>query len=207
MPENVNAVPARTPHLRRVIHRRRAARGLGGELTLLHGSGGRRGRPAGGVFDRIARQQQFPRWFRSRRRLRRYSGAERLPRLPGVPQRARPQLYPAVALGAVQVAGRRGRLPLLHDAATVAPHRARDGKRRQAEVRPLEVRSGVLRPAARLRHRRRKRGHLRLGYALRRLRAPPQSARPTTSKVIRSMPPTTSTILASPRSTITRCCR
>src|SRR5215217_6766776 len=109
-----------------------------------------RDRQAGGVSDRVARQQQLPRWFRSRRWLLGNSRAERLPRLPRVPQGARSQLRPAVALGAVQVAGRGGRLPLLHDAATVAPHRARIGEGRQAEVRPLEVRPGLLRPAARL---------------------------------------------------------
>src|SRR5215208_2721238 len=51
-------------------------------------------------FVRVARQQQLPRWFRSRRWLLGNSRAERLPRLPRVPQGARSQLRPAVALGA-----------------------------------------------------------------------------------------------------------
>src|SRR5918994_1627602 len=78
---------------------------LGDQSALLHGRGGRRNRPASGVSDRVTRQQQLPRWFRSWGGLLRESGAERLPRLPRVPQGARPQLRPAVALGAIQVAG------------------------------------------------------------------------------------------------------
>ena len=46
---------------------------------------------------------------------------------------------------------------------------AGNGQGWQAEVRPLQVRPGLLRPAPRPRHRRRQRGHLRRGHALRRL--------------------------------------
>jgi len=81
-------------------NRSRPARGLGDQPALLHARGGRRGRWACGVPDRLARQQQLRRRLRSRRRLRRDPRVERLPRLPRVPQGARAQLYPAVALGA-----------------------------------------------------------------------------------------------------------
>ena len=49
--------------------------------------------------------------------------------LPALPRRARPQLHPAVALGAVPVAGRRRQLPPVHDAAAVGAHRARQRRR------------------------------------------------------------------------------
>ena len=64
--------------------------------------------------------------------------------------RARPQLHPALALGAVQVPGRRGRLPPVHDARSRGPRTGPgSGHGRQAEVRPRPVRPGVLRPAPR----------------------------------------------------------
>ena len=166
-----------------------------------------RRRPAGGLPDRLAHLEQLPRRHGSRLRLRRDPGAVRLRRLPRVSQGPRPQLHPALALGAVQVPGRRGQLPPLHDAAAVAANRARNGQGRQAEVRPRGVRPGLLRPAARPRHRRGQRGHLRRGDALRRLGPPPQPARPTTSRAIRSTPRTTSTGSASPRSSTTRSSR
>ena len=70
----------------------------------------------------------------------------RLRRLSRVPRRARTQLRPLVEVGAVQGLPRARRCPLLHDTATVGPHRSRSGQRRQATVRSDHLRRFVLPP-------------------------------------------------------------
>ena len=90
--------------------------------------------------------------------VRRGAGAQRLRCVSRVPQEARSQLHPTLALGAVQVAGGGRQLPSVHDAAAVAAHRSRNGEGWQAEVRSVDVRPGVLRPTPRARDRGRQPG-------------------------------------------------
>ena len=90
------------------------------------------------------------------------------------PQRTRPQLHPAVALGAVPVAGRRRKLSPEHEPAAVAAHRAGRREGRQAALRPGAARRRLLPAAARTCRRSRRGRHLRRRHAVRRLGAPPQ---------------------------------
>jgi hypothetical protein len=138
---------------------RRAAGGLQGQPTLLHGRIRQAHRSQGDLSDGIAHLEQLPRrpWSRCCGLWRREQQLSRLPRLP---QGSRAQLHSALAVGAVQVPGRRRAVPPLHDTAALAADRAWNRVRRKAEVRPLQAPSGVFRPAPGARPRGRQQGHL-----------------------------------------------
>ena len=137
----------------------------------------------------------------------RRAGALRLRCLPPVPDRARPQLHPSLAMGAVPITGGRRQLPPRHVAPGPGP--APDRARRRTASRG-STSSGSTTPSSR-------------GYADG--WSPParpgstsacccstggrstSARRPTTSRATRSTPGTTSTRSAPGRSTISRSCR
>ncbi len=164
-PDRCGATEGRGRHGRRTTGR------LPDERALLHGHVRR---AQGRLSDRIAHLEQPPRRDGPGCGLRRPTGAARLHRVPRLPGRARSQLHPALALGAVPVPGRRRRLPPLHDAAAVGAHRPGCGQGRQAEVRPRPVRPGVLRAAPGPGRRRGRTRHVRRGDVLRRVGAAPE---------------------------------
>ena len=97
--------------------------------------------------------------------------ALRLRPLSRLPARAEPQRHPPLGLGAGPLGAlvrRQGPEPLrlVHQPEPVRPHRAGEGPRRQAEVRPGEVGRGVLRPAPHAGPAGGRAGDLRLGDAL-----------------------------------------
>ena len=88
-----------------------------------------------------------------------------------LPARAGPQRHPPLGLGAGPLGAlvrRQGAEPLrlVHQPEPLRPHRARQGTRRQAEVRPGEVGRGVLRPPPHAGANGGRAGDLRLGDAL-----------------------------------------
>ena len=151
----------------------RSAGRLRPQPALLH-AGGRRARRTGCLPHRLAHLEQPPGRDGPRRRGAGRAGAAGLRRVPAVPHRPRPQLHPAVALGADPFAGRRRRLPPQHDAAALGAHRTGRGQGRPAAVRPRAVGARLLRSAAVAGDRRRRSRHLRRRHALRRLGASPQ---------------------------------
>ena len=161
-----------------------AAAGAPDQSAVLHGRHqGPRRLLEGRVPDRIAHLGQP-----DRPRDRRPAAGLRLRRLPGVPARASPQLHPPLEPARLLVR-EVWRAPAARGAAPVAAHRARQGARRQAEVRPDRVRPGVLRPTAGAGQGGRRTGHLRVGHAVRR----PRRGRPELDRAIRSTGTTTST--------------
>ena len=71
-----------------------------------------------------------------------------------VPSAAQPQLHPDVGVGASTLGALvrrkgKGSRRLVHRAQSLSPNRTRSGAGRQAEVRPVEVRPGLFRSAAR----------------------------------------------------------
>ena len=137
----------------------------------------------GGVPERFPRQQQLPRRRRPRARLRRRAGGVRLWRLPRLPRGARPQLHPPLAVGAHQVADPVRRGAPVHVPAAVGPDGAGQRGGRQAQVRPVPPRPGVLRPASQPGGGRRGPRHLRLGDVVRRVRPPPHPVLPLDPRV------------------------
>jgi DNA-binding transcriptional regulator YhcF (GntR family) len=115
------------------VHNHGATRGLSRESTLLHARHRQR-RRQGHLPNRLAHLEQLSRWHGAWRGV---CGDARVTGLSGVSsvsQGTRSQLYPALALGAVQITGRWRQLSPVHDASAVAAQRTGKRQRWQAQV-------------------------------------------------------------------------